>query len=150
VNTISLYPMFSRKKLVSSTRGVRIRMPYASAQIVEDLARLYYERYRCPLMITETATAGSVAKRQRWLDDSVAVVRDLRAQGVPLVGYTWWPLFSLVAWAYRQSHNPVSQYLLNMGLWDLDPQTLDRKRTPLVDSYRALATGGDKEMMLRG
>lgn len=146
---INLYPMFSKKRLTSSSRGIRIQMPYAPAQIVADLARLYHLRYQCPIMITETATVGTVAKREQWLSQSIEVVRELRASGVPLVGYTWWPMFSLVAWAYRQTQRPVSNYLLNMGLWDLNPNTLERERTPLVDSYSELVTS-DKEMMIRG
>ena len=59
-----------------------------------------------------------------------------------MVGYTWWPLFSLVAWAYRQGNKGINEYLVNMGLWDLDPGTLDRIATPLVGEYRELTVGG--------
>jgi hypothetical protein len=68
-------------------------------------------------------------------------VKRLRARGVPLVGYTWWPLFALVTWAYRQGTHPPAYYLKQMGLWDLDPE-LQRRRTPLVDEFRALTAGG--------
>jgi hypothetical protein len=71
----------------------------------------------------------------------VAAVRNLRRRGVPVVGYTWWPLFALVAWAYRQGSLPAHRYLLQMGLWDLD-ERLRRVRTPLVDAYRALVSAG--------
>ena len=62
-----------------------------------------------------------------------------------MFGYTWWPLFALVAWAYRQGRRPPSAYLLQMGLWDIDPDPdagLRRVRTPLVDAYRELAARG--------
>jgi len=146
---INLYPLFSRKVLLRSTRGLRVRMPYASADIIERLAHLYWARYRRPLMITETASAGSVRRRRAWLDSSVAAVRKVRAQGIPLVGYTWWPLFALVTWAYRQGRNPPAYYLKQMGLWNLDAE-LTRVRTPLVDAYKKLVAGGTEHVGLLG
>ena len=80
-------------------------------------------------------------RRAAWLDDSVAAVRRLRAEGVPLVGYTWWPLFALVTWAYRQGTHPPPYYLKQMGLWDL-AENLDRVPTALVERFRALASQG--------
>jgi hypothetical protein len=85
---INLYPMFSQKILTRSPRGLRIRMPYASAEIVDRLAELYWRRYRAPLIISETASVGSVKRRREWLDGSVAAARRVRARGIPLVGYT--------------------------------------------------------------
>jgi beta-glucosidase len=58
-----------------------------------------------------------------------------------MVGYTWWPLFALVTWGYRQGTHPPDFYLKQMGLWDLDA-TLQRTPTPLVNRFRALADGG--------
>ena len=144
---INLYPLFSRKVLVRSPRGLRIRMPYASAEIVEELGRLYYERYHCPILIAETASSGSVSRRAAWLRTSVDAVRKLREGGVPLVGYTWWPLFALVTWGYRQGRHPAAYYLKQMGLWDLDPDpeaNLARVKTTLVDDYKQLVRGGAK------
>src|SRR5262249_23228401 len=57
---INLYPMYSRKILSRSARGVRVHMPYASPAITGRLARAYFRRYGRPVMITETASAGSV------------------------------------------------------------------------------------------
>ena len=120
---------------------MRIRMPYASADIVERLGELYWERYRIPVFIAETASVGSVARRRQWLDESVAAVRRLRENGVPLIGYTWWPLFALVTWAYRQGTHPPGFYLKQMGLWDLDPE-LNRVETELAEEYRRLVAVG--------
>ncbi len=141
---INLYPMFSRKVLVSSSRGLRIRMPYASAEIVERLGEMYWRRYQRPLLITETAAVGSVKRRQAWLETSVAAVRRLRARGVAMIGYTWWPMIGIVTWAYRQGIHPATYYIKQMGLWDLDPRPeagLQRIKTPLVDVFRDLVAG---------
>jgi beta-glucosidase/6-phospho-beta-glucosidase/beta-galactosidase len=141
---INLYPMFSAKRLLRSGGGLRIRMAYASAAIVEQLARLYWTRYRCPLFISETASEGSVARRAAWLEASVAATARARAEGIPLIGYTWWPLFALVTWAYREGRKGPDEYLKQMGLWDLRPGPggLERVRTQLVDRYRELVASG--------
>ena len=102
---------------------------------------MYWDRYHVPVFISETASVGSVRRRRAWLDDSVAAVRRLREAGVPLVGYTWWPLFALVTWGYRQGTHPPAYYLKQMGLWDLD-DALNRVPTSLVERYRTLAQGG--------
>lgn len=143
---LNLYPMFTQKKLLRDAGGrFRIRMPYAGPDLVTRLGRLYFERYGVPLMISETASIGSLSRRLAWLDGSVAATRQLRSEGVPLVGYTWWPMFSLVTWAYRQGRRPVTEHLARMGLWDIVPDAQDplrRVRTPAVDIYRQLAMGG--------
>lgn len=144
---INLYPLFSRKVLHRPAAGsLRTRMPYASADIIERLGELYWNRYRRPVIIAETASVGSVRRRRAWLEDSVAAVRRLRARGIPLVGYTWWPLFALVTWAYRQGQHPPAYYLKQMGLWDLTADSagvLQRVRTPLVEAYQDLVASED-------
>jgi hypothetical protein len=139
---INLYPMFTLKAAQRTARGgIRWKMPYASADIVEKLGAMYFERYGSPVFISETASVGAVRRRSSWLDDSIAAVRRLRARGVPLIGYTWWPLFALVTWAYRQGTHAPEFYLKQMGLWDLDAQ-LQRVPTSLVARYRELTAGG--------
>jgi beta-glucosidase len=140
---INLYPLFSEKRLVRTSGGLRMRMRYASADIIDRLADLYWHRYQRPLVISETASEGSVRKRRAWLEDSVAATARVRARGVPLVGYTWWPMFALVTWAYREGRKAPHDYLKQMGLWDLRPsaQGLERVPTELVARYRELALG---------
>ncbi len=139
---LNMYPMFTNKALVRSARGLRVRMPYGSPDIVDRLGEMYWSRYRRPIMITETAGAGSFARRGKWLAGSVAAVRRLRERGVPVVGYTWWPLYSLVAWAFRQGTREIGEYLLDMGLWDLRAGDLARVPTPLVEQYQQLVAAG--------
>jgi hypothetical protein len=139
---LNLYPMFTLKSGARDAGGtLRWRMPYATGEIIDRLGTLYWQRYRTPLWIAETASVGPMQRRRAWLEDSIAAVRRLRAGGVPLVGYTWWPLFALVTWAYRQGKHPPAYYLKQMGLWDLD-SALNRVRTPLVDLYRDAVAAG--------
>ena len=142
---INLYPLFSKKVLKREKGHLRVRMPYAPASIVEDLGEQYFARYGRPIIIAETASEGSVERRLAWLDESVAAVTRLRRRGIPIIGYTWWPMFALVTWAYRQGNKAVENYLKQMGLWDLVPRgggELERVATPLVEAYRDLVKGG--------
>jgi beta-glucosidase/6-phospho-beta-glucosidase/beta-galactosidase len=116
-------------------------MPYTEHGLVEGVASLYWRHYHVPMMISEIATSGSVRRRLAWLERSVAAVRDLRAEGVPVTGYTWWPMFALVTWAWRQGRRDVADHLLQMGLWDLDPGR-NRIPTPLVGAYRQIVAAG--------
>lgn len=152
---LNLYPMFSRKVSVRAKPpltpapsppegrgGIRFRMPYAGDPgLVETIGRAYWERYRRPVMVTETAAASSLRRRAAWLAASVEGCRRLREAGVPMVGYTWWPTYALVAWSYRGSAHPIDRYVVPMGLYDLAPD-LERIETPLVGAYRAHATSG--------
>jgi hypothetical protein len=144
---LNLYPMFSNKRLVKSERGLRGQMLYAPPTLVAELAELYWRRYGRPMTITETASRRTIARRRRWLDGSVRAVGQVRSRGIPLVGYTWWPVFGIIRWAYRQGKKPVSAYIDQMGLWDLIPTSgnrFERRHTPLVDAYRALVSAGHK------
>src|SRR5258706_11583655 len=124
---------------------MRVRLPYSSRDIVERLGQLFWQRYHAPVFVAETASVGPVQRRREWLDDSVAVVHRLRAAGVPLIGYTWWPMFALVTWAYRQGSHPPDFYLKQMGLWDLGPE-LNRIETELVQEYRRLVDSGSEHV----
>jgi beta-glucosidase len=143
---INLYPLFSLKRLVRSARGLRIRMPYASADIVDRLAELYWRRYQRPLFISETASEGSLKRRHAWLEESVAAVARVRSRGIPLIGYTWWPLFALVTWGYREGRKAPDYYLKQMGLWDLraSESGLERDPTSLVERYRDIVAQGPR------
>ena len=136
----NMYPMFSRKVVRSTPRGgVRVGIRPCWTETLMELTRMYAARYSpIPVMITETACSGSMKRRIRWIEDSVEVVRQARAEGIPLVGYTFWPLYSLVTWAYRNGRAELGDYLLDMGLWDLrrTDKGLERVHTPAVDAYK--------------
>lgn len=139
---LNLYPMFTNKIVTRTGSRTRTRMKYGSGQIIDRLGDMYWERYRRPMFISETAAIG--ARRQAWMADSFDATKRLRKRGIPMVGYTWWPLFALVGWAYRESDLPFDRYLLQLGLWDLVHKDgkLVRTETDLVGSYRAAVAAG--------
>jgi hypothetical protein len=109
---------------------------------LEEVVRAFAGRYGRPLMVTETSVLGDVTRRLAWLDASLELVAGLREEGVEIVGYTWWPLFDLVGWEYRDALGPVGEHLVRMGLFDLEADeigTLHRRTTPLLDRFRSWA-----------
>jgi len=110
---------------------------------LEEVLRAFAARYGGPLMVTETSVLGDVGRRLAWLDASLELVAGLRREGLELVGYTWWPLFDLVAWDYREAAGPVGEHLARMGLYDLEVDeigTMHRRPTAVADRFHAWAT----------
>jgi beta-galactosidase/beta-glucuronidase len=118
------------------------RNVWSGVEGIEELIRGFHARYERPIFWTETSLSGPVEDRLRWLEDSLGLVHRLRSEGLPLVGYTWWPLFSLVDWTYREGERPAKDYLRNMGMYDLEPDGESgflRIETPVVRAFRAAA-----------
>ncbi len=142
---INFYPAFNAWRLVGTPDRPRRRNRRGTGEDLEAVLAWHHRRTGVPVMVTETSHVASAAARGRWMDESVAAVSRARAGGVPVVGYTWFPVFSLVVWAYRRGGKPVAEYLGHMGLWDLrDDGTgkLSREPTQLVQRYAALAAAG--------
>lgn len=106
-----------------------------------ETLRTYAERYGAPVMVTETCVTGTAAERIEWLDSSVAEVHRLRADGLPVVGYTWWPLFDMYEWTYRHGTGSREEHRLPMGLFELveGPDGLERRPTPVAEAFRLRA-----------
>lgn len=111
---------------------------------VEGLVELLREgarRYGAPVMVSETCVTASVAERAAWLAESADAVRRVRAEGLEVVGYTWWPLFDMYEWTWRHSTAPREAHRLTMGLYELveTDDGLERRPTALVDDFRRQA-----------
>ncbi|HKY54644.1 MAG TPA: hypothetical protein VJM08_10075, partial [Anaerolineales bacterium] len=75
-----------------------------------------------------------------WMDETLDSIRALRIDGIPVVGYTWFPLFTMVDWAYRRGKHPLKDYLIHLGLYDCifdSKGILRRHKTALVKRYQA-------------
>ncbi|QNO37149.1 family 1 glycosylhydrolase [Protaetiibacter sp. SSC-01] len=144
---INYYPRHSTELLES---GVHHGGGFGDPRPVRDdgvdgLVELLREgaaRYGAPVMVSETCVTASVPERAAWLAESSQAVRRLRAEGVDVVGYTWWPLFDMYEWTWRHSTAPREAHRLTMGLYELveTPAGLERRPTPLVDAFRREAT----------
>lgn len=119
------------------------RDPGDPASSLATILGQVHARYGRPVLVTETGAAGSMHRRLGWMAAMVDGVARARAAGVPAVGLTWFPAFTMVDWRYRRSRRPADRHLLHLGLWDvprLRPEP-DRIATPLVDAYRRYAAG---------
>jgi beta-glucosidase/6-phospho-beta-glucosidase/beta-galactosidase len=99
------------------------------------IASQYYERYRLPMMHTETNRLDA-RDAPRWLWRQWHNVQLLRGAGVPLVGFTWYSLTDQVDWDIALSRplgnvNPVGLFDLNR---DLRPVGLAYRH--LIESHR--------------
>ncbi len=137
---LNFYPQWSTKLLYIDNRG---RLAFSETEPEGDgfkeLIRTYYERYDVPVMITETSAVGSDEVRERWLKSSLSMIKDLRSEGVPVIGYTWFPLFTMVDWRYRFSQDPVEDFYLELGLYKLNRDRGSRRwlETPLVAQMKS-------------
>jgi beta-glucosidase/6-phospho-beta-glucosidase/beta-galactosidase len=85
-----------------------------------EITRQYYDRYRLPVMHTETNLAEGPAGTESadWLWKEWANVLRVRNSGVPIVGFTWYSLTDQMDWdsALREDRGNVNP----VGLYDLD------------------------------
>ena len=88
-----------------------------------EITREYYNRYRIPVMHTETnlreGTNGDEAVKWLWKEWSNML--RLRNEGIPTVGFTWYSLTDQVDWdtALREQNgriNPLGLYDLNRNI----------------------------------
>jgi hypothetical protein len=113
---------------------------------LESVIRDYQAHFRVPVTVSETSLDGSLGDRMAWLRDSLALVRRLRAEGLPLRGFTWWPVIDMIGWEYRTSTAPVASHVATMGLFDLVPEPgggFARRANALLDLFRAQVAAGD-------
>lgn len=135
---VNLYP-WSGGEFYIDDEGKEARRGELNGGHLYQLLRATWERYRLPMMITETSARRDVDGRALWMDETIDSVRRARAEGIDVVGYTWFPAITMIDWAYRTGDEPLAHYLLHLGLWDsaFDPAgVLQRHETPLVDRYR--------------
>lgn len=97
------------------------------------ITRQYYDRYRLPVMHTETnlCQAHNGDEAVRWLRKEWANVLSVRNSGVPVVGFTWYSLTDQVDWdsTLRRDAGVVNA----LGLCDLE-----RNIRPVGHAYREL------------
>jgi beta-glucosidase len=99
----------------------------------DEITWQYYDRYRLPVMHTETnfQQGPNGDEAVNWLWKEWANVLRVRNDGVPVVGFTWYSLTDQVDWdtALREENNRVNP----LGLYDLD-----RNIRPVGEAYRQL------------
>lgn len=114
-----------------------VRHPAGETLGYDDIVAQYHNRYRLPVMHTETSVPQGLDGEAsvNWLWKEWANALRVRNNGVPLVGFTWFPLIDQVGWSEsgritaadpRDAVNPV-------GLYDVE-----RNLRPVGAAYRQL------------
>ena len=103
-----------------------------------EITRQYYDRYRLPVMHTETnlIEGPNGDEAVHWLWKEWASVLRLRNDGIPTVGFTWYSLTDQVDWdvALREKRGTVNP----LGLYDLDRniRAVGRAYKQLIQDWR--------------
>jgi beta-glucosidase len=142
---VNFYPWSAREIAVDADGALTTRPVPPDGRLLADVLRRCYAHVGRPMIITETSARGGVEERAAWMDQTIAAVRTVRAEDVPVIGYTWFPLITMVEWDYRTSERPLADHLLHLGLWDSHfdaDRVLVREATPLVEKYRGYIGGG--------
>lgn len=137
---LNFYPQWSTREAYLNRRGqLAYRLIEKKGSGFAEMLERYHRRYNVPLMVTETSAFGSDSERADWLDASLVAIKQLRSQGIPILGYTWFPLFTMIDWRYRYGSAPTQAYHLQLGLYRLNPMpSVSRWHpTPLVARFRA-------------
>jgi beta-glucosidase/6-phospho-beta-glucosidase/beta-galactosidase len=102
----------------------------------------YFDRYRLPVMHTETNRKND-AEASAWLWKEWANVLRLRRDGVPILGFTWYSLLDQTDWdtALREDNQRIDP----LGLF-----TLDRKIRKVGEAYKMLISQWRDRLPLQG
>jgi len=106
------------------------------------ITRQYFDRYRLPVMHTETNRTAKHAVEWLW-KEWMNLLR-LREDGVPIVGFTWFGLVDMKDWdtaltQLRGTVNPVGLYTLQRK-----QRKVAREYRRLVEEYSALPISSSK------
>lgn len=117
-------------------RNERIKLPDGSIQTSMDvlgwyeITKDYYERYKLPVMHTET-NVFEADQASMWLYKQWISVMRMRRDGIPVLGFTWYSLIDQIDWDIQLAD--VKNHVNECGLYDLD-----RKPRPVCDAYKNL------------
>ena len=117
-------------------RNETMLLPDGSTASCEDvlgwyqITRQYYDRYKKPVMHTET-NEFDADLAPNWLWKQWVNVLRMRADGVPVLGFTWYSLTDQIDWdtGLAEKRGNVNA----CGLYDLD-----RQPRPVAAAYRQL------------
>lgn len=117
-------------------RNEKILLPNGDTCMAEDvfgwylITKQYYERYKKPVMYTET-NVFDADEAPTWLWKQWVNVLRMRSDGVPVLGFTWYSLTDQIDWDVELAEKRGT--VNACGLYDLD-----RQPRPVAAAYRAL------------
>jgi beta-glucosidase len=174
---INYYPELSCREIVRlNGTTVHVAADAGLEQLV-GAVRQSYSAYGVPVMVTETAVEGDAGRQCAWVDQLVQGLGNLRREGLPIVGLTWWPLFDFVDWSWASGGSvveefyrrdgpgevphpvsplgvpggPVTPFLRRMGLYRLEADgrgELERQPTRVLERFRLHAVANGRRPVL--
>jgi beta-glucosidase len=136
---LNFYPQWSSREIIYNRGGKpAYKIVDKVGQGFTGLVESFYERYQAPILITETSAKDSDQERSAWLTNSLAAIKAMRGRGIPVLGYTWFPMFTMIEWPYRTGRAPLDDYRLELGFYRLGKDAQDKRwhPTPLIDQWR--------------
>ena len=109
--------------------------PRGFAGVAED----YIERYRKPILLSETNIRGTVEERITWLKFMEEQCEEVAARGTDFRGFCWYPTIDSTDWA--NCCTKCTRIVDPQGIWLLDSTRVTRHESELSRTYRALAQG---------
>jgi hypothetical protein len=105
------------------------------ASVAED----YGDRFRLPLMLTETNIRGTVQERLGWLKFMEQQCEWLSLSGYEFRGFCWYPSIDSTDWANACTR--CTKVVDPQGIWTLDSSRATRHHSELSRTYGSLARG---------
>jgi len=102
------------------------------------LASYYWERYRLPMILSETNIRGFTPDRASWFKFTLEQCEQARREGVPLEGYCWFPFVDSVDWDSLLAR--ADRHIDPVGVYWLDAR-LDRHPSSMARSFRMAVSG---------
>lgn len=131
---INFYPQFSFQDISYDGNKQIVRENHLLW--TDDLLKLLharYEKYHCPMMITETSIRDDNMLKAQWLQEATDVVSGAYRNGFPIHGFTWFPIIDMYDWEYRVNEGPKEDFQAKFGFWNQK-----REAYCCVDQFRSI------------
>lgn len=115
---INFYPQFSYQKIYTDKNGETKREnTHLWTDYFEKLIMQRYEKYKAPIMITETSIRDNDDMRLRWIKDSSELIIKMRKEkNINIIGYTYFPVIDMYDWDYRIKEGEKENFEALFGL----------------------------------
>jgi hypothetical protein len=107
------------------------------------VAEQYFDRYRLPMMLTETNLRGQPSDRISWLRYMVEQYDLALERGLPLHGFCWFPQIDSCDWDSLLAR--TAGRVDPVGVVSIDGDTKTRRRTGFTDAWEKVVVGSGTE-----
>lgn len=120
--------------------------PNQNPQGFAAIAEEYTERYRIPVMLTETNIRGNICDRISWLKFMVEqceiLEKRLALKNIPFLGFCWYPFIDSTDWCSLVCR--AEGKIDPQGIYHLDTKAMRRNASELSELFASLACGETK------